>query len=769
MSFPRSKKTMVTLLFFLLVILLFLTLALVRGERRGEKAVKINEICSSNLSCLSDEEGHHPDWLELYNSGDDIINLGGFMLSDSANKPDKWIFPDIEIKPGEYLVLFATGEEGDEEEGPDLDADFELKRFIVEGGKSRFKNREKTEISFRFPSEGFSLYLSDGSGRLVDLAQVPALYYDTSYARREDGKGDFARLSVTPGYSNKDAGEGYYPELPEPLFSAGSGFYAEGFELALSSPVPGEIRYTLDGSVPDENSSLYTGPLSLRDVSGEPDRYACRTDISPYFFDYYSYRNPYTVPEKPVPKCTVVRARVFDPAGRYSDTATGSYFVGDFPEELKGYGVVSLVTDPDNLFDPEKGIYVIGNCGAEDFRQSVMEDPEAAAYAKSHPELPLDGSVSINGIRMTYHTMANYNQSGAEWERPASLTIFNASHEQVSQQEIGIRIKGNGSRWQPQKSFKLFSRECYSGTEFFSNTDELLPGYRQLSKLLLYTCADDEATKVKDALFAKLTEGLDFTSMEYGELFYVYLDGEFWGSYRLCSERDTSYLAERYGLAEETIGIVKERMLQSGDEKSRERYESFRYFMLNCDLSREEDYREFQQYMDTESLIDYYAARLYLGDAMDWPMLNSAMWSAEDTGGSEEGDARWRWLNYDNNNDMRLENVSVNSLERVLNGREGWGSGDELFQKVTRNRGFSEALVRRLEELSEKDFAPKRAERLLKELAESSRQGAIMGNRRFFKEPYASEIFDATMEEMRLFFRERAGWILPEARTALLK
>ncbi|MCR4907440.1 MAG: CotH kinase family protein [Lachnospiraceae bacterium] len=765
----RYAQRNILLLFpFLLVVLLFLSAALMKpGE--GESAVRINEICASNLACLADEEGNHPDWLELYNSGDRAYDLTGWMLSDSARRPDKWIFPEVTIQPGEYLVLYTSGVAGEEDKKPDIDEDFDLKQFLLTGSEKNENIESRPVISFRFSAEGFSLFLSDSTGRPVDFVEVPALHYDTSYGRREDGEGSFERLTVTPGYSNRDAGEGYYPELPEPVFSATSGFYTDEFNLTMSATAQGEIHYTLDGSEPEKSSPLYTEPVIIRDVSSEPDRYADRTDISPYFFDYYQYRNPYKIPEEPVPKCTVVRARLFDSAGRYSDTVTATYFAGSFPEELEGYGVISLVTDPENLFDPDKGIYVIGNYGAEDFERTVMEDPEAAAYASAHPELPLDGSVSINGIKMTYHTMANYNQSGVEWERPASFTVFNALHELVTAQEAGIRIKGNGSRWQPQKSFKLFARGCYSGSDIFLNTDELIPGYRHLSKLLLYSCADDEATKVKDALYAKLTENLDFTSMEYGDLYYVYLDGEFWGSYRLCSERDTSYLAERYDLDEERVGIVKERLLQSGDSDSRERYEDFRYFMLNCDLSREEDYQKFQEFMDLESLLDYYGARLYLGDAMDWPMLNSAMWSAEEPGRAGEGDGRWRWLNYDNNNDMRLDSVSVNSVERVLNGREGWGSGDELFQKLTRNRGFCEALVARMEELSENEFAPSRADRILEEIAGRTREGAIMGNRRFFKEPYASEVFDRTMEDMKRFFDERGGWIIPQSQETLLR
>ena len=67
-------------------------------------------------------------------------------------------------------------------------------------------------------------------------------------------------ITPTPGASNE------LPAAPTPEIIGQQGvfFGSRTIEMRLSNPVPSlEIRYTLDGSVPTPNSTLYTGPLTL--------------------------------------------------------------------------------------------------------------------------------------------------------------------------------------------------------------------------------------------------------------------------------------------------------------------------------------------------------------------------------------------------------------------------------------------------------------------------------------------------------------------------
>jgi len=73
--------------------------------------VAINEVMASNASTLADEDGDFADWIELYNYGEEPINLEGFGLSDNYNSPYKWVFPNVTIEPGHYLLVWASGKD----------------------------------------------------------------------------------------------------------------------------------------------------------------------------------------------------------------------------------------------------------------------------------------------------------------------------------------------------------------------------------------------------------------------------------------------------------------------------------------------------------------------------------------------------------------------------------------------------------------------------------------------------------------------------------
>ena len=72
------------------------------------QAVQLNEIVSSNGDNLYDEDGETPDWIEIYNPGLETLNLSGFGLSDDNEDFHKWVFPDMNINPDEFLVVFAS-------------------------------------------------------------------------------------------------------------------------------------------------------------------------------------------------------------------------------------------------------------------------------------------------------------------------------------------------------------------------------------------------------------------------------------------------------------------------------------------------------------------------------------------------------------------------------------------------------------------------------------------------------------------------------------
>ena len=77
-----------------LTVLTAILLGLLPLRVRGD-GVLINEFMASNQDFLEDEDGNHPDWIELYNSDSAAYDLDGHFLTDDPDNLDKWMFPAV--------------------------------------------------------------------------------------------------------------------------------------------------------------------------------------------------------------------------------------------------------------------------------------------------------------------------------------------------------------------------------------------------------------------------------------------------------------------------------------------------------------------------------------------------------------------------------------------------------------------------------------------------------------------------------------------------
>ncbi len=191
----------------------------------------INEFSASNNGILNDDNGNSTDWIEIYNAGEDSVNLSGYTLTDDPTEPSKYVFPDTTLIGGQYLVVFA-GDDADPTSGSDLYTGFGLSR------------------------SGDYLGFFDPAGELVsefgpDGTDYPEQTADVSYGLVADGNFDtpsfFAR--PTPRSANANAIDGVVGELP--TVSVARGFYDEAFDVVIAAQANGEsVVYTTDGSEP---------------------------------------------------------------------------------------------------------------------------------------------------------------------------------------------------------------------------------------------------------------------------------------------------------------------------------------------------------------------------------------------------------------------------------------------------------------------------------------------------------------------------------------
>ncbi|MBE6862946.1 MAG: hypothetical protein E7497_08665, partial [Ruminococcus sp.] len=373
----------------------------------AENNIVLNEVCAKNTAYRA-PDGNYYDWIELYNPSSAALDLSGYGISDKAEEPYRFVFPDgTKIEAGSYIIVFCDS--------------------ALTGQEALYT------APFGLSKDGETLVLTDKNGNTADTITFGAIETDVTYGRCPDGSNVTAYMDMTPNAPNEEKTI-VNVDVAEPVLSQQSGFYDSSFQLSLSSESGYTIRYTLDGSDPTAESSIYSSPISVNDISNQPNVLSARTDICAP-----SQWGSISAPKKPVDKAFIVRAAAFDKNGNMSDIVTGSYFIGygNRASYYKNLKVFSIVTDSDNLYDREKGIYVLGKV-YDDWRNG----PE---YDSSTPD---------------WSTPANYTQKGAEWEREATMEIFENGSLSVSQ-NIGIRIHGGATRSAAQKSFNVYARSEY--------------------------------------------------------------------------------------------------------------------------------------------------------------------------------------------------------------------------------------------------------------------------------------------------------------------
>ncbi|MEE3199961.1 MAG: lamin tail domain-containing protein, partial [Planctomycetota bacterium] len=92
---------------FSIQVFLLLVAGLFQPALRAD--VFITEFMADNDSLLADEDGDFPDWIELYNSGTDSVDLEGWYLSDDPEALALWRFPALVLDAGDFALVFASG------------------------------------------------------------------------------------------------------------------------------------------------------------------------------------------------------------------------------------------------------------------------------------------------------------------------------------------------------------------------------------------------------------------------------------------------------------------------------------------------------------------------------------------------------------------------------------------------------------------------------------------------------------------------------------
>ena len=613
---------------------LVLLLAVVRRDLlesvRGPDLL-ISEIMAVNHSTLADADGEFHEWIEIHNPQPRAQSLGGWFLTDDFRTPTKWAFPELDLGPGQFLVVFASG-------------------------KNQSQRRENLHTSFRLNRKGEYLALVRPDGKTVAheyLPKYPPMEAGVSFGLRESrfGSTDSATVnrgirqhaffvSPTPGRTNRAEMLG---RVADTRFSHTRGLFTNPFELTITSATPGaEIRFTTDGSAPGPGQgTLYQSPIPIRGTTTLRAA-AFREDFLPTDVDTLTFLFPAEVPTQTGAGAATTWGTRND-APVVADYEMDPEITGNprFRERLNrsltALPTLSLVADPAHLFDPSVGIY------------------------------------------------ANPLESGVAWERPASLELIHPDGTRGFRVPCGVRIQGGWSRRpeeSPKHSLRLEFRERY-GAPFLNQPLFGPDGPRRLGSLVLRAGCNNSwlhwsaverrrGELMRDEFMRESLRDLGPGSAR-GRFVHLYLNGLYWGIYNACERPDESFLAEHQGGSPEDYESRNAGKALSGSEDTWNRVME----LANSGLEDPGRYDEFQGLVDIGEFCAFMLVQIY-GGTSDWDAASN--WYA---GRRIRPPGRYQFFIWDS--ERSLEAVDANILAT-----DDDQSPTRLFQALRKNPEFRE-------------------------------------------------------------------------------
>jgi hypothetical protein len=410
-----------------------------------------------------------------------------------------------------------------------------------------------------------------------------------------------------------------------PVFSHPGGYYDRDIQLEIRVPNPdADVIFTVDGSVPtDTVGTVYAQPIHLNATT---------------------------------PAVTVIRARAVLPGAEPGPVVSASYFVG----VQATLPMISLIVDPDDFWEQERGIY------------------------------------------------ANPQKRGAEWERSVDVTYVDQDRRLGFHVPAGIRIHGATSSYKEKKSLRLYFRQEYgiSRLEYplFAGSE-----VQSFKRLVLHNggqdCPQAEGswTLMRNWLIAELAFQLDGYA-PHSRPALVFINGEPQGIYQIRERIDSRFLADHYGVEAadllESPAKWEERAIASQD---REHWDHLMQFVETHDLADPANYAYVQSQIDIANFIDYNILQIYSSN-IDWPHHNVNQFRPRTQGG------RWHWIFWDNDYSFGLypsSQFDANMFENVLNPYHPWTGGLDtlLLRKLLANPDFVARFLSRTADLLNTTFA----------------------------------------------------------------
>ncbi len=463
--------------------------------------VRINEFQASNFGTIKDDDGLYSDWIELYNPSTSSVSLAGWSLTDDALSPKKWVFPDVTLGAGGYLLVFASDND-------------------------RRVPGSTLHTNFKMSASGEYLGLFSPDGKPATIFNPFSLQEtDHSYGYLNGAWLDFR--SPSPGKVNTDTAVLRYPA---PVFSRERGLNYQPFDLFITCAIRyAPIYYTLDGSEPSlSNGTLYeygipiSGTSVVRAKAFVPYPNNAKTGDSQITTQTYLFPNN-------------VVSQGNTPAGY--PTNWGKY------AQLTGNSIADYEMDP---------VLMAETAYSTKVKLAMTELPIVSLVTdKNHFFNNVNDSVT-GGIYMFTGPPVGYT-TGRGWERPTSFEYFFAPDSVSLQVDCGVELHGGHSRLPekcPKHAFKIDFKSKYGPSKLnyplfgkseasSQNSFILRAGFgnswvhQSSVGRTLAVYARDEWAKLTQKRMGQLSSNVKYA--------HLFLNGLYWGLYNIAEKIDEDF------------------------------------------------------------------------------------------------------------------------------------------------------------------------------------------------------------------------------------
>ena len=269
----------------------------------------------------------------------------------------------------------------------------------------------------------------------------------------------------------------------------------------------------------------------------------------------------------------------------------------------------------------------------------------------------------------------------------------------------------------------------------------------------LYSGAHCSETKLNDYLANMLTLDWHIFSRRF-ELYELFIDGEYWGTYWLMPRYEFEFFKNNYNIVYDDIIMIKPRyneMIEMGEQTDIVYYEDLIEFVCNNDMEKADNYKMATELIDVENYLNYYATEIYIANE-DWPTNNFALWRTKHKTNNQYADGKWRWILFDVNISMNPSAAYSDYVIRTVD-------NDPMFASLMENTGFQSALYRKLVELACQCFSPDRIDQFIDEYEMMMIEPMQNEYHRFYGDKPIEDFINGC-EEIREFFHLRYDYIM---------